>query len=296
MIRSLKLAATTAVTIALLTGVAYAATRTVPVNQPAVALQNPNALTLPGDVESLEQALKNPGSVKYKVLVIDSTDGEDKTAYLDRVAAEWKQPAADTLLLVIFTRDNYDIRFYMGASFRANGVSVDEMLSLVRSRYFAGVRKGDVAGGLVSLMAAVDERMGRGASAGVAPKTTALTVADPFYGGRHTAAGQVAIARDLLNAYLSQYRSESVAVQSRLKEFRFSAGDLNVIEGSDTDTLVFKVKYDVLPATADTDWIAGSGVVGENGWILGKTQFMVVEKDGGVWRLKGLSTTRPTNP
>lgn len=70
---------------------------------------------LPGDAKALEQALQAASPVKYKVLVIDSTEGED----LDRVAESWGQPKADTLLLVLFTQDNYDLRFYMGANFRA---------------------------------------------------------------------------------------------------------------------------------------------------------------------------------
>jgi uncharacterized membrane protein YgcG len=269
-----------------------AATRPVPAYQPTAALQNPAGLTLPGDMRALERALQAQGPVTYKVLVVDSTDGEDKTDYLDRVAAAWKQPAPDTLLLILFTQENYNIRFYMGANFRAKGVSVEEMLGMVRAQYFAGVHKGDVAGGLVSLIGAVNQRMGGTATA--EPSMTGLTVADPFYGGRHTAAGQLEIAKGLLTAYLNQFKADSVAEGSRLKGFRFNDNDLNVTQGSDTDRLVFLVKYDVLPVIANSAWFAGNGVAGEGGWIVGKTQFMTVVKEGGVWRLQGLGTSPPT--
>ncbi|HLN62935.1 MAG TPA: hypothetical protein VK464_15440 [Symbiobacteriaceae bacterium] len=291
MMRTLKIAVVAVAATAVLAGVTYAATRPVPEQQPAVALQNPNGLALPGDMKALDLALQAQGPVKYKVLVIDSTDGEDKTAYLDRVAAEWQNPAADTLLLIIFTQDHYDIRFYMGANFRAKGVTVDEMLGMVRSQYFAGVRKGDVAGGLTSLIGAVNQRMSGGSApaATVVPGATGLTVADPFGGGRHTAAGQVEIAKALLGAYLSTYKAEGLAEASRLKDFRLNDAGLNVVRGSDTDKLVFQVKYDVLPVAANSAWVGSSGVAGKDGWILGRTQLMAVEKVGGVWQLQALS-------
>ncbi len=293
MIRSIRIAAVTVLTTAMLAGVAYAAMRPVPQNQPSAHLQNPAVLSLPGDVNRLEQVLQAPGPVNYKVLVIDSTDGEDKTAYLDRVAGEWNHPGADTLLLVLFTADNYDIRFFMGANFRANGVTVEEMLGLVRSQYFTGVRLGDVAGGLVSLVEAVNQRMGAAptpAAEAWSPKMD-MTVTDPFGGPRHSAAGQGQIVKALLTAYLSQFKAAAVPEQERLQDFRFDESALNVTAGSDTDALTFLIKYDVLPVSASSAWMAGNGQPSEDGWIVGKTQYMVAVRHGALWRLEGLITS-----
>ena len=164
--RVIRLTLALAAILACSVGAAYAAARPVPENLPDVALQDTTEAGLPGDVAALEAALAAEGPVQYKILVIDSTEGEDPTAYLDRVAAEWGVPGPDTLYLIIFTGDNYNMRFYMGANFRAAGVDVDEMLALVRTHYLAGKREGDVAGALADLIGAVNLRMEAGAAAG----------------------------------------------------------------------------------------------------------------------------------
>jgi uncharacterized membrane protein YgcG len=303
MLRPVKIVVATMAVTAVLAGVAYAATRPIPQQQPGVALQNPSNLALPGDVKGLEAALAADGPVQYKVLVIDSTDGEDLTAYLDRVAAEWQQPAQDTLLLVIYTQENYNLRFYMGPGFRAKGVTVDEMLSLVRAQYFATKSaKGDVAGGLVNLIGAVNQRMSgaaeAGAGAGQVPQTGAVAnpakISVPDYigrGPRSTAVDQLRVGKELLTAYLNVYKTEAVDEASRLQELRLNDNNINVVSGSNTDMLVFQVTYDVLPATGATNWFAGNGQAGEGGWIVGKTQFMAVTREGNEWVLQQLSTS-----
>ena len=140
-------------------GGAHAAVRPVPENLPRAALQNTTGKPLPGDAAAPEAALAAPGPVQVKILVVDSTEGEDRTAYLDRVAEKWGVPGPDVLCLVLFTEDNFNIRFYMGASFRAAGVDVDEMLGLVRSHYLDGKRHGDVAGAPADLIGAENRRM-----------------------------------------------------------------------------------------------------------------------------------------
>lgn len=163
--RATKVIAAVAMAVACSVGIASAATHPVPENLPEVSLQNTTGVDLPGDTAALEAAIAAPGPVRYKILVIDSTEGEDRTAYLDRVAAERGVPGPDTLYLIIYTEDNYDIRFYMGANFRAAGVDVDEMLTLVRTHYLDGKREGDVAGALADLVEAVNQRMGAEAAA-----------------------------------------------------------------------------------------------------------------------------------
>jgi uncharacterized membrane protein YgcG len=144
------------------TGTAWAALKEIPENKAQEKLQHATTGALPGDAKALEAALAAKSPVAYKILVIDSTEGEDKTAYLDRVAEKWGLPKADQLYLIIYTGSNYDIRFYMGANFRKNGVTVDEMLKLVRAQYLANSQKGLVADGLAKLIEAVNQRMATG--------------------------------------------------------------------------------------------------------------------------------------
>jgi uncharacterized membrane protein YgcG len=150
------------VTLALVgAGTALAATlQTVPEIQKEQAVQAVNELAkLPGDTKALDEALKASSTVKYKILLVDTVGEEDPTAYLDRVAEKWGVPAADTLYLVIYTQQNYNLRFYMGANFRAKGVTVDEMLKITRATYFAKNRQGKATEGLVDLIQAVNKRM-----------------------------------------------------------------------------------------------------------------------------------------
>jgi hypothetical protein len=287
MFRSMKITLAALSAVAVMAGVAFAAPRQIPEQLPAVSLQNPANLTLPGDVKALEAALAAGGPVAYKVLVIDSTDGEDLTAYLDRVAAEWQQPAQDTLLLVIFTRENYDLRFYMGPGFRARGVTVEEMLSLVRSQYFATKNQdGDVAGGLTNLIGAVSKRMSGATAATETAQPAEISVPDYIgRGPRQTAVDQLRVGKELLTGYLNGFKTETADAASRIREFRFDDNDIHVMSGSDTDRLIFQVEYDVLPAAGATAWAAAGGAPGENGWIAGIARSMVVTREGERWVL-----------
>lgn len=142
-------------------GTALAATlQSVPELQQEQPIQIVNEMAkLPGDTTDLEKALQAKGPVKYKLLLVDTVHDEDPTDYLDRVAEKWGLPAADTLYLVIYTQQNYNLRFYMGAEFRAKGVSVDEMLKITRETYFAKNREGKTVEGLLDLMHFIDKRM-----------------------------------------------------------------------------------------------------------------------------------------
>jgi uncharacterized membrane protein YgcG len=131
----------------------------VPSIQKDQTVQSVNKAALPGDQQRLLDSLSASGPVKYRILLVDSVNGEDPTAYLDRVAASWGLPPADTLYLVIYTGDNYNLRFYMGANFRVKGVTVDEMLKMTRETYFAKNRQGKATEGLVDLIQAVNKRM-----------------------------------------------------------------------------------------------------------------------------------------
>lgn len=294
MYRAMKLTAAAVAMSAVFAGVAYAATRPVPENLPEVALQNTTEAQLPGNAEALGAALKQTSPVRYKVLVIDSTDEEDKTDYLDRVAAQWGLPGPDTLYLIIYTKDNYDIRFYMGANFRSAGVSVDEMLGLVRTHYLAGKRNGDVAGALVRLIEAVNARMS-GSAPAAAEEVSAQqhTVPNPFADeGRRTAVQQLELAKALLAPYFADLTAESLPEQQRLLDYRWDDNQINVLEDEES-RIVYQIVYDVLPAAGvDSLWAARGGEGGADGWIVGIQQYMMVVKEGDSWRLDGFSTER----
>lgn len=144
------------VLVALFAGTVVAGAPNVPEKQEKPLVQAATA-PMPGDMARLEKELAVESGVKYKILLVDDAAGEDLTAYLDRVAAEWKEPAPQSLLLVVFARQNYDIRFFYGANLTSKGMTVPKMLELVRSNYFPLSQKGDVAGGLAQLVTAVNQ-------------------------------------------------------------------------------------------------------------------------------------------
>lgn len=114
---------------------------------------------LTGDVAALERRLAQTGVVRYRILVVDDAGGGDKTDYVDELAVKWNEPKPDTLLLVVFAREGFDIRFYMGNEFHTKGIKVADMLGWIRGEYFPRSSKGDAAGGLIALIQAVDQRM-----------------------------------------------------------------------------------------------------------------------------------------
>jgi len=317
MYRALKLTAAAVAISAVFAGAAYAAMRPVPENLPEAVLQNTTEAQLPGDAAALEEALKRTDPVRYKILVIDSADEEDKTDYLDRVAEQWGLPGADTLYLIIYTKDNYDIRFYMGADFRSANVSVDEMLGLVRTHYLAGKRGGDVAGALADLIGAVNQRMSEPAAAGAAvgqepgagagqgadpdagsgadhgAASATYTVPNPFAAeGRRTAVEELELAKGLLTPYFTDMKAASLPDNQRLLDSRWTDAQIHTVEAEES-RIVYEISYDVLPAAgADSAWAARGGETGTDGWVVGIHQYMTVVKEGDLWRLDGFSTER----
>lgn len=269
MSRIIRVSMVAVVAAALLAGVAYAAPRMVPPKQEQ-ALVHTAADPLPGDAKALEQALKAHSEVHYRILTVDDA-GEDKTDWLDRVAAEWGEPRPDTLLLVIFARDNYDIRFYMGANFRSQDVTVDEMLKMVRTFYFPKSQKGDVAGGLASLVTEVNWRMG-------------MHMEFPSVDSRVTPEIREAITR-WANEFLTYNMSQAQTDAMRLAAAGLDG--LGVVENP--DGLAYKVVFSVKPVLANSPWAAGSGTPGQDGWVNGKVKLVRVTNDNG--ELKVMSST-----
>jgi len=176
MFRFVKTGLLAVLAVSILTGVSCAAMSPIPEKQPVV--MQPVG-RIPGDVQAMEAIRQGEAPFQIKILVADSADGEDRTEYLDRVATARGGPAADTLLLLLFKEHNWDTRFSMG-------LTLEEMLGLVRQHYLPGARAGEPASGLADYLKAVIERMG--GTVPWQPKTHG-TVADPFGGEPKSAAG-----------------------------------------------------------------------------------------------------------
>lgn len=125
---------------------------------PKAAKGNTLAGELPGDSAALKAALAQQSTVSFQIV----TAGEavsDKDSYLDNLLTQRKWPEDSMFVVVVFSKDNYDLRFAMGADFHKRNVSVAEMLDLVRGSYFPKARAGDPSGGLTDLLKAVRHRM-----------------------------------------------------------------------------------------------------------------------------------------
>ena len=128
---------------------------------PSGAPSAPAPGTLPGDQAALQAALAEKSPVHFEIVLVDDTGGRDKDAYLDWLIAEKKWPEKSSLVLAIYAKENYDLRFAMGADFFDKKVTVDEMLALMRSSYLPKGSKGDPAGGLADLIRAVNSRIAK---------------------------------------------------------------------------------------------------------------------------------------
>lgn len=114
---------------------------------------------LPGDQAALKGALTEPSKVQYQVVTVDDTGGKDKDTYLDDLLAQRNWPEKSMLVLVVYTKENYDIRFAMGADFTEKQVGFEEILAFVRSSYLPKAKDGDPATGLATLIRSVNQRM-----------------------------------------------------------------------------------------------------------------------------------------
>jgi hypothetical protein len=111
------------------------------------------------DAGVVRAAISAPSAVTYRVVNVGATEHPDLSAYLDDLMAKSNWPGANDLVLVVFAGHNNDIRFGMGSLFRQKGVTVEEILSLVRTHYLPEARKGEPEMGLANLIGAVNRRM-----------------------------------------------------------------------------------------------------------------------------------------
>lgn len=221
-------------------------------------LTNQSAAQLLGNVERLKQELAAHSSIRYRILIVDNAGNESMTDYLDRVSAQWQEPGPDTLLLVLFAEENWDIRFYMGANFRQLGGSVDEMLGLLHTYYFPLSQKGNVAGGLARLVAAVNDRFSESMQFPVVDKQVSVE------------------ARKAITRWANRYLTGLFRVPDSdpLKLKAVSLQELRV--DANTENPLYKVVFDVQPASPSSPWMAGSGTLGLDGWVHGKVKLVRV--------------------
>lgn len=132
-----------------------------PAQGPAPAAGTPSSLNeqVPfKDAGKVRQAIAAPGPVNFQVINLGPVSG-DKEQYLEDLLAKAGLPAANDMVLVIFSADGNDIRFALGSVFYQKGVKAEEILALVRQHYLPQAREGRPEDGIVNLVAAVNQRM-----------------------------------------------------------------------------------------------------------------------------------------
>lgn len=131
-------------------------------NVQAPAAERVSAVVLPGDQGALTNAIAAASAVKVQVITVDEPAGDRKDDVLDSKLRANNWPEKDMFVVVIFTKDNFDLRFAMGAVFNEKKIGVDEMLALARAAYFPKAKQNDPAGGLADFIRAVNDRVSRG--------------------------------------------------------------------------------------------------------------------------------------
>ncbi|MBE3578443.1 hypothetical protein [Caldanaerobacter subterraneus] len=71
------------------------------------------------------------------------------------------------------------------------------------------------------------------------------------------------IARTFLEKYFKHYMENTVPIEERLKDFRIDRID---IKEESPNGIYFTVSFSVKPSISNSDWMAGNGVIKENGW------------------------------
>ncbi|HYG60066.1 MAG TPA: hypothetical protein VD902_18525 [Symbiobacteriaceae bacterium] len=276
--RRLALALTGAAVLAAVgTTAAFAAARPVPRREPQATLQAGGAPGLPGNDRALKQALQVQSPVTYRVMRVDEAVAPgDRTARLERVAAEWGVPAGNELYLVVFAQDNYDVRFYMGPTFGERGVTVEEMLALVRWHYHPRAQAADPAGALADLMAAVTARMSLPCAESTAPgaeEGALRSVVTRYF--EALAQGDVAGVNELVTDGMKLGEEGTPVRSAAITGLRFDR--FICVEGR--QKAVLRVNADLV-------------VEGASPWNHGaNTRWAVLVKEPGGWKVEALTTS-----
>jgi len=111
------------------------------------------------DAGTVRSAISSPSVVTYRVVNVGATEHSDLSVYLDDLMAKSNWPGPNDLVLVVFAGHNHDIRFGLGNLFRQKGVTVEEILGLVRTHYLPEAIKGQPELGIADLVGAINRRM-----------------------------------------------------------------------------------------------------------------------------------------
>lgn len=111
------------------------------------------------DAGTVRVALSEASPIAYRVIVAGDLGGVSKDQYLDQVVQAHGKLQGGELILVVYARDNYDVRFELGPLFRQRNVTAADILGLVRSVYQPKSRAGDPDGGLAALIRAINQRL-----------------------------------------------------------------------------------------------------------------------------------------
>jgi hypothetical protein len=121
-----------------------------------------------------------------------------------------------------------------------------------------------------------------------APGTAGPPANAPTDTSASTPAGEVrAVAENLWRARLDTYKTTSLSDRDRILDYRIE--EIGVTEVTDRG-FAFTVKFAVQIASPDSNWIAGNGVMGENGWMEHKFQFVRAERDGTGYKIVSTGT------
>lgn len=124
---------------------------------PAASSSSTNGGDLPGDLAALKAARAQKSSVTFEIVTVNEAVS-NRDAHLDTLLAQKKWPGPSMLVLAVYAKDGYDVRFAMGSAF-TNKVTVPDMLTIVRTTYLPKARENNAAGGLAELIKAVNQRM-----------------------------------------------------------------------------------------------------------------------------------------
>lgn len=139
------------------------------------------------------------------------------------------------------------------------------------------------------------------------PNSTSTITASPDYGSEIGSyqvvfsikslehSSQEEIATKLFNLYLEHFKSEAVDIRIRLQDFKIQEVTIPpefqyCAKGLGME-FIPNVKFSILPLrTPAPDWDAGSGISGNNNWIIDKIAYIgiFITKDSYSFRLLGV--------
>lgn len=96
------------------------------------------------------------------------------------------------------------------------------------------------------------------------------------------------VARSLLEKYLKHYMENSIPEPERLKAFKIK--EIKLQEKNDSG-FVYTAEFSVQGVDENTSWVAGNGIVKNDGWIEDKYMFIKVAKKGNTYTMKEWGTS-----